>query len=123
VAVQIAIADGCVHVVLPPGDQVWSFHGSLRIPLANITNAYVSSRRELHLRWRLLGTGAGSLMTAGQFSDGDGNLLFCDLSGPADADCLVIETRNYEFAKVALTMANGVSPDDVAHAICRSLPR
>jgi hypothetical protein len=121
-AVRIAIGGGVVHVLLPPGDQLLSFHGSLQIPLENIANAYVSSRKDLHLRWRLLGTGAGPLMTAGRFSDDTGAMIFCDLSGSADADCLVIETRGYEFAKIALTMADGVSPNDVAHAICSSLP-
>ena len=110
-----------MHVVLPPGDQFLALHGSLQIPLEKITSAYVSTRKELHLRWRLLGTGAGSLMTAGRFTDDEGNVLFCDLSGSADADCLVIETSDFEFAKIALTMAGGVSPDDVAHAISRSV--
>ncbi len=120
-AVRIAIGGGSVHVLLPPGDQFLALHGSLQIPIESITNAYVSTRSELHLRWRLLGTGAGSLMTAGRFTDDGGNVLFCDLSGPADADCLVIETSGYEFSKIALTMADGVSPNDVAHAICRSV--
>jgi hypothetical protein len=122
-AASVAIANGVVHVMLPPADQLWAFHGPLQIPLARIANAYVSSRRELRLRWRLLGTGAGSLKTAGRFTDRDGNLLFCDLSGSADAACLVIETSDYEFKKIALTMADGVSPNDVAHAICRSLTK
>lgn len=120
-AVRIAIAGGIVHVVLPPGDQFLALHGSLQIPISCITNAYVSSRSELHLRWRLLGTGAGSLMTAGRFTDDTGAVVFCDLTGSAGADCLVIEAKNFEFEKIALTMADGVSPNDVAHAICRSL--
>jgi hypothetical protein len=122
-AAAIAIANGVVHVVMPGGDQFWALHGPLQIPLANITNAYVSTRRELHLRWRLLGTGAGSLMTAGRFSDERGAQVFCDLSGSPDSDVLVIETRNYEFKKIALTMANGVSANDAAHAICASLTK
>lgn len=120
-AASVAIANGIVHVAMPAWDQLWSFHGPLRIPLKNIQSAYVSTRRELRLRWRLLGTGAGSLKTAGRFTDASGSQLFCDLSGSADSAILVIETWNYEFAKIALTMADGVSPNDVAHAICSSL--
>lgn len=120
-AASIAIANGVVHVSLPFWDQVWSFHGPLQIPVKNIQRAYVSTRRELRLRLRLLGTGAGSLKTAGRFTDANGAQVFCDLSGSRDSEILVIETWNYGFAKIALTLANGVSPDDVAHAICSSL--
>ncbi|MHB8141990.1 MAG: hypothetical protein ACYDHD_12205, partial [Vulcanimicrobiaceae bacterium] len=60
-------------------DEVLSFHGSFRMPLTHVTNAHVSSAGDLELRWRLLGTGAGSLKTAGIFTTPQG-IVFCDLA-------------------------------------------
>jgi hypothetical protein len=120
-AVRVSISHATVRVALPFADEVWSFHGPMQIPLSCITKAYVSTRRDLHLGLRLLGTGAGSLMTAGRFSDDSGRTVFCDLSGSADAPCLVIEAWNYEFDKIALTLADGADPSDVAAAISSEL--
>jgi hypothetical protein len=116
-AASVTIEDNVLRINLPGWDEVWSFHGSMQIPFEHVTNAYVSTRRDLHLRWRLLGTGAGPLKTAGTFTD-DHGMLFCDLSGSADDDCLVIETKDEPFARIALTLPGGVNPNDVAHQVC-----
>lgn len=118
---SVSISGENVQVALPLPDQVWSFHASMEIPLSRITKAYASTRRDLHLSLRLLGTGAGPLKTAGRFSDDSGAAVFCDLSGSPDADCLVIETWDFEFKKVALTLSEGASPNDVAAAISNAL--
>ena len=97
-------------------EQVLAFHGSFRFPLAHVTNAYVSNRHDLELQWRLLGTGAGSLKTAGIFTTPDG-IIFCDLTG--NGNYLVIETRGERFARLAFTLDSAQEPGAMAEDIRR----
>src|ERR1700683_5209417 len=81
-------------------DKMLAFHGSFHIPMAHVTNAYVSNFEELGLEFRLLGTGLGMIKDAGIFTNAEG-VIFCDVHGAAD--CLVIETHGERFPRIAVT--------------------
>ena len=99
-------------------DQLLAFHGSFRIPLAHVTNAYVSPVADVELEERLRGVGPGFVATAGIFATPKG-LIFCDLDD--FEDCLVIEMRGERFPRIAVTPENGDS-NELAHAIMRAVP-
>jgi hypothetical protein len=100
-------------------DQLLAFYGSFHIPLAHITNAYVSDLEDLELQYKLQGTNFGFLKTAGIFANPSG-LIFCDLTG--GGDCLVIETRGERFPRIAVQLSSGEDPNALAHEICRRVP-
>jgi hypothetical protein len=114
---HVTIANGAVHVTMSLPEQIFSFHGSFEIPLAHVTNAYVSSLHDLELKWRLVGTGAGSVMTGGIFTTAQGT-IFCDIHG--SRDCLVIETNGERFPRLAFTLDERQDPNDIAHQITRA---
>lgn len=98
---RVSIADGILNVDLSLAEAVFAIHGSFRIPLAHVTNAYVGNLRDLGLQLRLFGTGAGAVMTGGIFTTAEG-IIFCDVHGTYD--CLVIETRGERFPRLAFTL-------------------
>ena len=106
-----------VNVTMSLPEQLFSFHGSFHIPLAHVTKAYVRSLRDLELQWRLLGTGAGSLMTGGIFTSPEG-VIFCDIHG--QGDCLVLETQNERFRRLAFTLDKNQDPNVIAQEITKS---
>ena len=112
---RVTLGKDVVDVTMSLPEEIFSFHGSFRIPLAHVTNAYASRLEELRLKWRLLGTGAGSLMTAGIFTSDEG-VIFCDVHGSHDV--LVIETRGERFPRLAFTLDDDRNPDAVAREIC-----
>jgi hypothetical protein len=99
-------------------DQLLAFDGSFHIPLAHVTNAYVSTLEDLELQYKLLGTNLGFLKTAGLFASPSG-LIFCDVG---DGDCLVVETRGERFPRIAVQLRWGEDPNTVAHDIVRHIP-
>jgi hypothetical protein len=99
-------------------DSVLAFHGSFRIPLSHITNAYVSDFEDLQLQYRLEGTNFGLLRAAGVFANPQG-LIFVDVG---EGECLVIETRGERFPRIAVQLPQGVDPNAVAHEIIRQIP-
>jgi hypothetical protein len=100
-------------------DELLAFNGSFHIPLAHVTNAYVSDLEGLELQYRLQGINLGYLKTAGIFANPAG-LIFCDLNG--GADCLVIETRGERFKSIAVQLPSGEDPNALAHEIVRRIP-
>jgi hypothetical protein len=114
---HVTLDQGMVNVSLSLPEQMFSFHGSFHIPLAHVTNAYVSSLSDLELQWRLFGTGAGSLMTGGIFTTPEG-IIFCDIHG--QRDCLVIETQGERFRRLAFTLDKGQDPNAIAHQITKA---
>jgi hypothetical protein len=110
----VIFEDDAIVVSMSALDQVFSFHGSFRLPLSHVTNATVGSRGELDLVLRLLGIGMGSILTAGTFLTHNGT-IFCDLSG--DRDCLIIETRGERFPRLAFTLDENQDPALVAQQI------
>jgi hypothetical protein len=114
---HVTLDEGILSVTLSLPEQLFSFHGSFHIPLAHVTNAYVSSLNDLELQLRLLGTGAGSLMTGGIFTTPEG-IIFCDVHG--QRDCLVIETQNERFRRLAFTLDKDQDPNALAHQITSS---
>ena len=100
-------------------DELLSFQGSFHIPLAHVTNAYVSDLEDLQLQYNLRGTNFGYLKTIGIFANPEG-VIFCDLSG--GGDCLVIETRGERFKRIAVQLLAGEDPNALAHEICRRIP-
>jgi hypothetical protein len=113
---HVTIAERMLNVKMTLPEQLFSFHGSFHIPLAHVTNAYVSSLSDLELKWRLKGTGAGSVMTGGIFTTPEG-IIFCDIHG--QRDCLVIETQGERFRRLAFTLDEGQDPNAIAHEITR----
>jgi hypothetical protein len=100
-------------------DRLLGFHGSFHIPLAHVTNAYVSSFEDLELQYKLEGTNAGYYKSVGVFANPEG-LIFVDLSG--GRDCLVIETRGERFPRIAIQLPQDEDPNAVAHRIMQLVP-
>lgn len=100
-------------------DQLLSFEGSFHIPLAHVTNAFVSDFEDLELQYKLSGTNLGMLKVAGVFANPEG-IIFCDISG--DRDCLVIETRGERFKRIAVQLPENEDANALAHEIVRRIP-
>lgn len=103
-------------------DSALAFHGSLHIPLAHVTNAFVSNFEDLELQYKVAGTGLdllGFLKMAGVFANPQG-LIFCDVGGKGDI--LVLETRGERFPQIAVELASGADPNALAHEIMQALP-
>jgi len=116
---DVTIEGDYLNIKLSLLDELLSFHGSFHIPLAHVTNAYVSGFEDLHLQYRLLGTGLGFLKEAGVFAN-DAGIIFCDVSG--GADCLVVETRGERFPRIAVQLPDGQDPNALAHEIVQRVP-
>jgi hypothetical protein len=116
---KVTIENDALAIDLSLLDKLLAFHGSLKIPLAHITNAYVSPFADLELRFKLLGTGLGIIKEAGIFTNPSG-LIFCDVSGGKDS--LVLETRGERFPMIAVTLGDGADPSAVAHQIMAAIP-
>jgi hypothetical protein len=116
---KVSIENDAVAIDLSLLDKVLAFHGSLRIPLAHITNAYVSPFADLELRFKLIGTGLGIIKEAGIFSNPSG-LIFCDVSGGKDS--LVLDTRGERFPMIAVTLDDDADPNEMAHQIMAAIP-
>lgn len=113
---HVTLDESTANVTLSLPEEIFTFHGSFHIPIAHVTNAYVSSLRDLELAWRLFGTGAGSLMTGGIFTTPHG-IIFCDVHG--QGDCLVIETQGERFPRLAFTLDKDQNANAIAHEICK----
>lgn len=100
-------------------DVLLAFHGSFHIPLAHVTNAFVSELEDLELQYKLAGTNLGFLKTAGIFANPQG-LIFCDVTGKGDV--LVIETRGERFPRIAVQLPANEDPNALAHEIMRRIP-
>ncbi len=111
---RVTLDAGTLSVRLSLPEAIFSFHGDFNIPLSHVTGAYASTLQDLQLEWRLLGTGAGTLMTGGIFTAQDG-MIFCDVHGRSD--CLVIETRDERFRRLAFTLDDGEEPGEAARLI------
>jgi hypothetical protein len=111
---RVTLDDAALSISLSLPEAIFSFHGNFHIPLQHVTAAYVSNLQDLQLEWRLLGTGAGSLMTGGIFTTPDG-IIFCDVHGRDT--CLVIETRDERFRRLAFTLDDGEDPGAIARLI------
>jgi len=116
---SVKLIDDHLEINLSLFDKLLALHGSLHIPLAHVTNAYVSSFEDLQIQFKLEGTNFGYLKTAGVYANPSG-LIFCDVSG--FHDCLVIETQGERFPKIAVQLRADDDPNAVAHEIMRRLP-
>jgi hypothetical protein len=117
---RVNFTNGHLSISLSLTEQIFSFHGPFHIPLAHVTQASVGDRRDLALTWRVLGTGAGSLMTAGIFTTPHG-VIFCDFSG--ERDCLVLQTRGETFPRLAFTLDDDQDPAAIARDIMERITR
>ncbi len=100
-------------------DELLSFHGSFHIPLAHVTNAFVSDFEDLELQYKLAGTNFGFLKAAGIFANPEG-LIFCDVTGKGDV--LVIETRGERFPRIAVELPANEDANALAHEITLRIP-
>jgi hypothetical protein len=100
-------------------DRLLGFHGSFHIPLAHVTNAYVSNYEDLELQYKLKGTNAGFYKSVGVFANPEG-LIFVDVSGAGDV--LVIETRGERFPRIAVQLPRDEDPNVLAHRIMQLVP-
>lgn len=115
---RVALEGGTLSVRLSLPEAIFSFHGNFNIPLSHITGAYATTLQNLQLKWRLLGTGAGTLMTGGIFT-AEGGTIFCDVHGCSD--CLVVETRDERFRRLAFTLDDGEDPSETARLISEKI--
>ncbi len=116
---DVKIENDYLDIKLSLMDELLAFHGSFHIPLAHVTNAFVSDFEDLELQFKLTGTNFGFLKTAGVFANPQG-LIFCDLTGKGDV--LVIETRGERFPRIAVQLATNEDPNALAHQITRAIP-
>lgn len=114
----VTIDDGTLNIKLSLMDSLLAFHGSFQIPLAHVTNAYVSDFEDLELQYDLRGTNFGLLKTMGVFANPQG-LIFVDVG---DGDCLVIETLGERYPRIAVQLPRDQDPNAVAHQIIRAIP-
>ena len=116
---DIVIKDDQLDVNISLVDKLLGFHGSFRIPLAHVTNAFVSSFEDLELQYKLEGENFGFYKSVGVFANPEG-LIFVDASGARDV--LVIETRGERFPRIAVQLSPDQNPNAVAHAITQRIP-
>jgi hypothetical protein len=116
---EVTLQDDVLKIDLSLVDRLLGFHGSFRIPLAHVTNAYVSGLEDLELQYRLEGTSLGFYKSVGLFANPEG-LIFVDASGARD--CLVIETRGERFPRIAVQLPQGEDPNQLAHTIMQRIP-
>jgi hypothetical protein len=116
---EVSIAGDVLEVKLSLVDQMLAFHGSFHIPLAHVTNAYLSSFEDLELQYKLVGLNAGAYKSAGIFANPQG-LIFVDVGGARD--CVVIEMRGERFPRIAVQLPKGEDPNALVHEIMQRLP-
>jgi hypothetical protein len=116
---EVTLSGDSLEVKVSLVDRLLGFQGSFRIPLAHVTNAYVSGFANLELQYKLEGTNLGFYKTVGLFANPEG-LIFVDASG--ERDCLVIETRGERFPRIAVQLPAGEDPNALAHTIMQGLP-
>ena len=116
---EVAIQDDNLDIKISLVDRLLGFHGSFHMPLAHVTNAYVSSFEDLELQYKLEGTSAGFYKSVGVFANPQG-LIFVDVAG--DRDCLVIELRGERFPRIAVELPKDQDPNALAHTIVQRIP-
>lgn len=116
---DVKIENDYLDIKLSLMDELLAFHGSFHIPLAHVTNVFVSDFEDLELQYKLTGTNFGFLKTAGVFANPQG-LIFCDVTGKDDV--LVIETRGERFPRIAVQLEANEDPNAVAHRITLAIP-
>jgi hypothetical protein len=116
---EVVLQGDSLDIKISLVDQLLGFHGSFHVPLAHVTNAYVSSFEDLELQYKLEGANAGFYKSVGIFANPQG-LIFVDAS--AGGDCLVIEMRGERFPRIAVQLASGQDPNALAHTIMQSIP-
>jgi hypothetical protein len=116
---DVKIEGDSLNVNISLADKLLGFHGSFHIPLAHVTNAFVSSFEDLELQYKLEGTNLGFYKSVGVFANPEG-LIFVDASGARD--CLVIETLGERFPRIAVQLADGEDANALAHTIMQSIP-
>jgi len=116
---EVTFEDDTLKIGIPLVDQMLGFHGSFHIPLAHITNAFVSSFEDLELQYKLEGANFGFYKSVGVFANPQG-LIFVDASGARD--CLVISTRAERFPQIAVQLPEGEDPNQIAHTIMQRIP-
>lgn len=118
-AADVRIENDAVTIKLSLIDELLGFHGDFHIPLAHITNAYVSDFEDMQLQYKLEGTNFGIVKEAGIFANPQG-LIFVDTAGAGN--CLVLETLGERFPRIAVELRRGEDPNALAHEIMRRLP-
>lgn len=116
---EVALQGDSLDIKISLVDRLLGFHGSFHIPLAHVTNAFVSSLEDLELQYKLEGTNAGFYKSVGVFANPEG-LIFVDASGARD--CLVIEMRGERFPRIAVNLPDGQDPNTLAHTIMQNVP-
>jgi hypothetical protein len=116
---EVRFQDDSLVVDISLVDRLLGFHGSFHIPLAHVTNAFVSSFEDLELQYKLEGTNLGFYKSVGVFANPEG-LIFVDAAGARD--CLVIELRGERYPRIAVQLPDGEDPNQVAHAIVQRIP-
>jgi hypothetical protein len=116
---EVVLQGDSLDIKISLVDRLLGFHGSFHVPLAHVTNAYVSSLEDLELQYKLEGTNAGFYKSVGVFANPQG-LIFVDASGARD--CLVVEMRGERFPRIAVNLPNDQDANALAHAIMQSIP-
>lgn len=116
---RISIESNAVSIALSPMDKIWAIHGSLQIPLSNVTLAHVEDENGWAHLWRkVIGTNAPGLKMAGTFFL-DGGLAFLDYAD--GRNCLVLETQHERYKTVIVQPDRDQDSDALAAEINRRI--
>jgi len=115
---KVVFQDESLEIDISLIDRLLGFHGSFHIPLAHVTNAYVSSLEGLELQYKLEGTNAGFYKSVGVFANPEG-LIFVDASGARD--CLSLRCAESASSHRGAT-PEGEDPNQLAHTIMQRIP-
>jgi hypothetical protein len=103
--VDLSIAEGKLVLHVRGADKLWSFRGSLEIPLVHV--AAVRADEEVARGWfhgiRLPGTSVPGVITAGTFYQ-DGKRVFWDVHHPEKT--IVVDLHDERFNQLVIEVAD-----------------
>jgi hypothetical protein len=116
---RISIESNAVSIALSTMDKIWAVHGSLQIPLSNVTLAHVEDENGWAHMWRrIIGTNAPPFKMAGTFFM-NGGLAFLDYAD--GRNCLVLDTQHERYKTVIVQTDRDQDPDALAAEINRRI--
>ena len=95
--VDLAVADGKLHVNVLGADKLWALKGSLEIPLEHVTaiRADPAAAKGWYHGLRFPGTNLPGVITAGTYYQ-DGQKVFWDVHRPENAVVIGLSDESYD---------------------------
>ena len=112
---KLDIKDNTLQIKLNPLENIFSLHGSLKVPLENITNASTDKPGGEFGQIRAPGTHIPFILKAGSFLVNNGREFWFKLVGKP---YLVIDIHGWDYNRIVLTLGNNM---ELAERINRSI--